>query len=420
MLYSYLSIHILNILDMNSKTIFSWLFILSSCALLAIGRVYEERLFIYNVNLAILISIIYLVLVCFLLFSINRIVLSRTKFLFYLFYIVLFLTTCILWVVFDLTDFGFENFFNFWAILVPISVVIIEKYRMKDVLNTFYVLLVVCCFLAFLSVIGLSVSERADGRTATLGGGPIVFARWMGFGILTLFLLPSRLKKWYKYPLIITFFILAISSGSRGPILSLLMTGIVYLLINFNRIFVKGMFLIGLLSIIVLFFNIDKKISKIGNSDRVFMNISKTGGSTQSTSTRKNLVIGSFSILKKYPLGVGPGNWQIMANKIQPHHLMPLEYPHNLFLEIACEYGLHSLFLFLILLLYVIPLSYNRMQKYLKDKTSLYPLLFYLMVFLFLNSMVSGMLNDSRLLFIVISFILINKPLIASQHVNNL
>ena len=124
--------------------------------------------------------------------------------------------------------------------------------------------------------------------------------------------------------------------------------------------------------------------------------------------------------MQNYPLGVGAGNWQTVANKIRPNHLMPLEYPHNLFLEVACEYGLHSLIILIILFLYVFYLSYNKMQKYIKDKTSLYPLLFYLLLFLFFNSMVSGMLNDSRLLFIVISFIIIHKPLIESKNVNYL
>ena len=65
-------------------------------------------------------------------------------------------------------------------------------------------------------------------------------------------------------------------------------------------------------------------------------------------------------------------------------------------------------------------LSYTKMKNYSQDKSSLYPLLFYLSVFLFINSMLSGMLNDARLLFIVISFILIHQPLIISKHVNNL
>ena len=407
---------------MLNKFIFSWMFMLSSCALLAIGRVYDERLSIANINLLIPVSIIYVISIAFILFSIKKIVLSKTKALLYLFYLLMLLTTPILWIVFDTTEgaFGFEKFVNFWLIVVPISVVVIEKYNRKDVINIFYILLGVSCFLALLSAVGLSVSERVDGRTASLGGGPIVFARWMGFAIVTLLLLPVRFKSWYKYLLIIFFFILALASGSRGPILALFITGIVYLGLNFNRLILKGIIFVSLASLVILFFNINDKISKIGNSDRVFMNVSKKGGSKQSTSTRKNLFAGSFFVLQSYPLGVGAGNWQIMANEIRPHHLMPLEYPHNLFLEIACEYGIHSLFVLLLLLLYVFFLSYTRMKTHRKDESSLYPLLFYLILFLFLNSMVSGMLNDSRLLFIVISFVLIHKPLIASKHVNNL
>jgi len=405
---------------MRINAIFSWVFMLSACALLAIGRIYDERLVIWNINLAILIGIGFLISVFFMLFSIKKTVLSKTKFLFYLFYLMVLVMSPLLWLLFDVTEFGLEKFFNFWFIVVPISVVIIEKYKRIDVLNIFYILLGVCCFLALLSIVGLSVSARADERMAALGGGPIVFARWMGFGILTLFFLPVKFRSWYKYFIMTIFLTLALASGSRGPILALIITGLVYLVFNFNRLIVKVIFGVALLSLIILISGIDNKISQVGNFDRIFLNVSKKGFVKHSTSTRKNLAIGSFILLQNYPLGVGAGNWQTVANKIRPTHLMPLEYPHNLFLEVACEYGLHSLIILIILFLYVFYLSYNKMQRYIKDKTSLYPLLFYLLLFLFFNSMVSGMLNDSRLLFIVVSFIIIHKPLIDSENVNYL
>jgi O-antigen ligase len=397
---------------MRNKNIFSWVFMLSACALLAIGRVYDERLVIANVNLVILISVAYLLSVIFVFFSIKKIVISKTKLLFYLFYLMVLVTGPILWLVFDVTEFGFEKFINFWLIVVPISVVVIEKYDRKDVLNTFYILLAVCCFLAFLSSVDLSLSERADGRMAALGGGPIVFARWMGFGIISLFFLPIDVKSRYKYGVIGFFFLLALASGSRGPILSLFLTGLVYVLLNFNKVIVKISFVLFLLISLFLISGLDKQLSKVGKVDRVFMNVSKKGGSSQSTGTRTNLVIGSFMLLQNYPLGVGAGNWQTVSNKIRPTHLMPLEYPHNLLLEVACEYGIQTLLLLLLLLVYVFHLSYNKMLKHIGNKTSLYPLLFYLFLFFLLNSLVSGMLNDSRLLFVIISFILINKPLI--------
>jgi len=397
---------------------FSWVFMLSACALLAIGRVYDERFVIANINLVVLVSIIYLVLVVFMLFSIKKIILSKSKALFYLFYLLMLLTTPILWIVFDTTEgkFGLEKFVNFWLIVVPISVVVIEKYDRKDVINTFYILLGVSCFLAVLSSVGLSVSERTDGRMAALGGGPIVFARWMGFGIISLLFLPVKIKNRYKFSLILIFFLLALASGSRGPILALFLTGLVYVFLNFNRVIVKISLGVCVLVSVLLFSGLGKQMSKIGNADRVFMNLSSKGLKKNSTSTRTNLAIGSFILLQHYPLGVGAGNWQTVSNEIRPTHLMPLEYPHNLLLEVACEYGVQTVLVLLVLLFYVFHLSYHKMIKYRRDKTSLYPLLFYLFLFLFLNSLVSGMLNDSRLLFVVISLIIIHKPLISTDE----
>ena len=406
----------LNTIDMSAKTINSWIFLFFSCALLAIGRVYDERLEIADINLGIFLSVIYLVSVIFMLFSIKKTILSKSKVLFYSFYLLALLMTPILWLVFDVTDYGFEKAINFWLIVIPISVVIAEKYERKDVLNTFYILLAVTCLLALLSFFGPSITERADGRMTVLGGGPIVFARWMGFGIITLLFLPVKIKYIYKYSLILIFFILALATGSRGPILGLFLTGFVYVFLNFNRVIVRISLGVFLVISVLVFSGVEKQIAKLGNSKRVFMNISKKGGSKQSTSTRNNLAIGSFLLLQNYPLGVGAGNWQLITNKLSPTHLMPLEYPHNLVLEVACEYGIQTVLVLLLLFLYVFHLSYHKMIKYKNDKTSFYPLLFYLFLFFFFNSLVSGMLNDSRLLFVVISCIIIHKPLISTNE----
>ena len=399
---------------MRNKTLFSWVFMFSACALLAIGRVYDERLVIANVNLVFFISIVYLVSVVLVLFSVKKTVITKSKVLFYLFYLSVMVATPILWLVFDVTKFGLEKYFNFCLIVLPVSVVIIEKYDRKDVINTFYILLGVTCFLALLSSVGLSLSERTDGRMAALGGGPIVFARWMGFGMISLFLLPIKIK--YNYVLILIFFLLALASGSRGPVLSLILTGFVYVLLNFNKVIVKISLGFFLLLSVLFFSGLGKQLSKVGKLDRVFMNVSKKGGSRQSTSTRTNLAIGSFILLQHYPLGVGAGNWQTVSNEVRSTHLMPLEYPHNLLLEVACEYGIQTLLLMLLLFIYVFHLSYKKMLQYRGDNSSLYPLLFYLFIFFLLNSLVSGMLNDSRLLFIIISFILIHQPLIITSN----
>ena len=402
---------------MKGNAFFSWAFMFSACALLAIGRVYDDRLVIAGINLVVIVSVVYLISVLILFSSIKKTVFSKSKILLYSFYLLVLITGPMLWLIFDITEFGFEKFINFWLIIVPVSIIIIEKYNRVDVLKTFYILLGVSCFLALLSSVGLSISARDDGRMAALGGGPIVFARWMGFGILSLLFLPIRIKAFYKYLVIVLFFILALASGSRGPILALFLTGFIFVILNFNKVIVKIGFVFLLLFSLLLFPGIGNKISKVVGFERVFMNVSKKGGSKQSTSTRTNLAIGSFILLQNYPLGVGAGNWQALSNEIRPTHMMPLEYPHNLLLEVACEYGIQTLLLLLLLLLFVLNLSYKKMIKFQNDKTSLYPLLFYLLLFFFLNSLVSGMLNDSRLLFVIISFIIIPKPLIYSENV---
>ncbi|CAI8221075.1 MAG: Uncharacterised protein [Cryomorphaceae bacterium] len=401
---------------MKGNAFFSWAFMFSACALLAIGRVYDDRLVIAGINLVVIVSVVYLISVLILFSSIKKTVFSKSKILLYSFYLLVLITGPMLWLIFDITEFGFEKFINFWLIIVPVSIIIIEKYNRVDVLKTFYILLGVSCFLALLSSVGLSISARDDGRMAALGGGPIVFARWMGFGILSLLFLPIRIKGFYKYLVIVLFFILALASGSRGPILALFLTGFIFVILNFNKVIVKIGFVFLLLFSLLLFPGVGNKISKVVGFERVFMNVSKKGGSKQSTSTRTNLAIGSFILLQNYPLGVGAGNWQALSNEIRPTHMMPLEYPHNLLLEVACEYGIQTLLLLLLLLLFVLNLSYKKMIKFQNDKTSLYPLLFYLLLFFFLNSLVSGMLNDSRLLFVIISFIIIPKPLIYSEN----
>jgi O-antigen ligase len=400
---------------MKGNPFFSWVFMFSACALLAIGRIYDERLSILDVNLSVIISTIYLFAVLIILFSITSVSVNKTRFIFYFFYFSCLVMTPILWVFFGVNGYGAEKYINFLLIIIPISVVILEKYELKDVFYTLLILVGISCFLALLSIFGLASSDRADGRMAALGGGPIVFARWMGLGLIVLFFMPLKSNKIYKYILLTIFFILALASGSRGPILSLLVTFSIFIVLNFNRVFIK--LLVSLLFLISVLFisGAGKQISEIGGFDRVFMNVSKKGGAKQSTGTRMDLALGSFVLFQHYPLGVGAGNWQSTVNEIRPDHLIPLEYPHNLFFEIGNEYGIFVLVILIFTLLFIAALGYNKMSKY-RDQTTLYPVLFYLFIFFFLNSLVSGMLNDSRILFVIMSMILINKPLIISEN----
>ena len=69
------------------KNIFMWIVVLATSALLAIGRIYDERLSINEFNLALVISIVFLTIAFLLLSNIKKIAFTKSKLLLYLFYL---------------------------------------------------------------------------------------------------------------------------------------------------------------------------------------------------------------------------------------------------------------------------------------------------------------------------------------------
>tara|TARA_B000000532_G_scaffold139552_1_gene112080 strand:+ start:147 stop:599 length:453 start_codon:yes stop_codon:yes gene_type:complete len=146
----------------------------------------------------------------------------------------------------------------------------------------------------------------------------------------------------------------------------------------------------------------------VGKADRLLTK-NKT-----SKNVRLEFASRSLELVYKYPFGVGIGNWQEYCNQSQPHHLLRHEYPHNLLLEIFVELGILGGLIFLYLLIKSIYFTYKR---YLLNKSSrIYPLLFYLQIFLLFNSLFSGSLNDSRLLFVVLAFGITAQPLLYKRY----
>ena len=135
-----------------------------------------------------------------------------------------------------------------------------------------------------------------------------------------------------------------------------------------------------------------------------------------SKNVRLKFVKRSFELVVAYPFGVGIGNWQDYCNKTKPYSLLKHQYPHNLVLEVFAELGLIGGILLLLLLLKSLYLTYFRMITT-SNANEIYSLLFYLQIFLFINSCFSGNLNDARLLFVVIAISLTKEPLIKENNV---
>ncbi len=406
---------------MKVKNIFSVIFLLSACAMLAIGRVYDERLDFFEIRFSLILSLIYFVSSGVLIASIRGIKLGKSKNTLLLFYVYIVFITPILWILFEYMEYGFHNttyeymeygvlkYLNFILIVIPISLIISEKFNYSDVSYLFGILF---CLSLVLSAVGvIELFSDVDGRLSVFGGGPIVFARWMNFAILILIFYPSSKWKIFRYLLVVLFLLLSFAAGSRGPVLAAVISLVIYFIFNFRKTFFKVILFASLFLSAVIFTSIGERVVKLGGVDRIIMNV-MNGGSIKSTGARIDFIERSWALLVEKPYGVGCGNWQVQANKNNRKYLMAHAYPHNILLELINEYGVFAGILFLLLIWQVFYLAFQKMQMYRNNKFSFYPLLFYSLIFFFINSMLSGDLGDSRMLFIIISMLIINKPLI--------
>jgi len=409
---------------MKVKELIYLIFILAASAILSIGRFYDERLDFFEIKFSLILSLTYFFSTFVLISSIRKTSIEKSKILLYSLYAYIIVITPILWVLFENIEFtfpsfsydhmqyGFLKFINFLFIVVPISIIIIEKFRYRQVTTLINIFFLLALFLALLGVFGLF--SNFSGRLSVLGGGPIVYSRWMCLAILILIFYPKYKFKLLNLILIISFLLLAFATGSRGPLLSLFITLFVFFILNYIKLLYKVIILFVAFIGVLAFTPIGEKVLKSDAIDRVTMNI-KHGGSLKSTGARMDFTKRSISLISDYPFGVGCGNWQTAANDKKFNYVIAHAYPHNLFFELTNEYGVLAGLLFLFLILHIFYLSFIKMKKNRSNITSLYPLLFYALIFLFLNTMLSGDLMDGRILFVFISLILINKPLVTDE-----
>ena len=97
---------------MKIKYIYTWIFALLASAVIAIGRIYDERLEFISINFSIALSVFYILFSIPLLLSIKSIRLNFTKRLLYCFLFFLVFSS-LLWIIYGFTDYGLQKYFNF-------------------------------------------------------------------------------------------------------------------------------------------------------------------------------------------------------------------------------------------------------------------------------------------------------------------
>jgi len=253
---------------------------------------------------------------------------------------------------------------------------------------------------------GLSTNYLGTGRIA-------------GIGLITViaFLLTIVKSFWIRFTLLVDsvlLFWVVFVTGGRGPAVSFVISVLVFLALNrkvrkyLRNIRVKrylkltnALVLVGLVVVgvkgpqwfPVLFSRLKLMLERGGHS----------------LLTRAEYMHMALNIFEASPL-LGMGSGALGKEFVG---LDVRLYPHNIFFELAAEGGIVALSMFVILLW----LAYRNGFKYLR--LGVIPVyLITISLFMFLNAMVSGDINDNRMLFMFLGLLTVVRRLALSQGSN--
>ena len=372
------------------------IYLFSTAAMFAIGHFYDDRLVVYNINIVLIISVFYILSSLFLILNNKTIIISVSKFIFYLFSILLVIITPINWIIFGVNDYGIDKFVSFSLIVIPSCYIAIEVLNKQDINKFLWILVGVSTMLMILGYMNYEeISSYRGGRMTVMGGGPIVFGRWMLIAVLVILFNKNKYSK-YLYLLLPLFLFMAFTAGSRGPLYAFVIIILFYFLFSLRRNFLKIIIFsfLGIISITTLSLTEKDKGAGSQSTSRIF-------NASSGAYARLDRVQRSIKLIFKAPFGVGIGNWAQESNKFSDLSHPDKEYAHNIFLELINESGFIVLLLFVILLISIVDSSF--LLFFFQGHYYFFRLIFILFFYLFINSLVSGDIVDNRLMFIMLA-----------------
>lgn len=357
-------------------------------AILAIGSFNDSRLEFVNLNINLIISFAYFLII--IIGIVSNKPTPASKYVTLISFIVLLISIInfFIWGLNDYYGYTVDKFTTFFFITIPICYYL-STFKYIDDFKVF--VLQTALVSAFLMVFGLLQLITGDigDRLSVLGGGPIVFSRWIGYFVICLIFLvktPNMIKI-----LIISLCLLLMGfSGSKGPLLFLLLT-LAFVQIKNTKflLFLSFLFVI----IIVFFDNFLPYLENYPAFTRLLgLDESSNYFSGTSTSARLTLFKSSLNCLEINFFGYGLGNF---SNYCDPSRILGQNgYPHNIFVEIFLELGL---IIFLIFGVFMLKIYFKK--KYIRIDSA-YQGFYSIWLFYLLNSLVSGDLSDARFLFV--------------------
>ena len=325
-------------------------------------------------------------------------------------------------------DYGFRKIlrFNTFAVTMFISPLLIIKSPTdsKRLLSYFYFLLVIIIgimllqFVYFLKWGDFAIVLAYWNRISIPGANPIQVSRYLAIGaaMMIALLIRNRPSESLHYFAILFVILLSIIlSGSRGPLVSIIIGSIVYAILyerkHSSRIFGYGILAIGTIITLLLFLpeSLTQRFFDVSQGSVIMTQQGVRRISTIATRFEfwSMSLQAWFSSITSFFLGLGAGGFSSLFIWRDWRW-----YPHNLFFEIIAELGLIGL---VIGVLFIIK-SYKIINKGIQrgsftDHSALWVAG---TVVMFIAAQFSGDINDNRILWMFIGIS------IASTHVDNL
>jgi O-antigen ligase len=289
-------------------------------------------------------------------------------------------------------DYGFQKsiIFLIRSIIPVFTLILFSPFTEEDIIGVFYTILVgsLVTAVSIFTFGDISLERSVGGAEA----GPIALARTLGLGAtLCLISLLSGIKTGSKnffliLVLLLTLVVSMFFTGSRGPLLSMLLAaGSYYLFLQSGAISrlkstIRVIFFVTSVIALQLYFPVENiEINSVG---RLFGYLESIGTNSSDVGRVSRIEVAIDGIQKSYFLGVGTGGYSTLYGGLED------DYPHNIILEFAVEQGIFGLGL----LFWIFLLTFRRMlflvQLY-KNQTAVLSILS-LVFYSFFNSLVSG------------------------------
>jgi O-antigen ligase len=308
------------------------------------------------------------------------------------------------------TPYASEKFNRFITLTLLSSVTPFVLFKNWDEIRKLFNAIIIIGVLITIDALSIFVQNMghwtAESRLTATASNTIELGRYAGMVGIYVILRAAQRSAFIFFLSVVALIVIIgvmLGSGSRGPIL-----GVIIALSTAFFIFHRGdakvvVRILFLVAAVVVFLSMATAVLPARSVQRIEMFFSSDGFAQSSDNSsvilRENALRVAIENINDHPMGIGVGGFE----RITRTHSREMVYPHNIILEILMENGWITGLFFIALMLITL---HRSASTALTEKTVEAQVVFSLIIFFFINALVSGDLNDNRFLFALISITL--------------